>query len=193
MKNEANNSDDIRSRVTKQIIWKAFFDLLSERNFSDVSVQNICTKAQVNRSTFYKYFDSKYDLLDYGITSVIHIEAGLDTAVPSNGSSWETSGPHAALFKYVKEHQKFWNNILSQDGFSSAAFHGMLAGTKMFIEDIYHLPADEIACEIGAQMYIGAIGNLTIWWLKQGCEMPIEELCEYVDTLWRYPKKNSSR
>lgn len=190
---EESKSNDVRSRVTRQLIWEALFELLSERYFSEISVQNICQKAQVNRSTFYHHFKSKYDLLEYGIATIVPQEMGLSTASRRGKINWGKDGPHAALFVYVKEHQRFWNNILVQEGFSETVFRSMLNGTKAFLKKVYVNTADdETANEIAAQMYIGAVGNLTIWWLKQGCEMPIEDLCGYVDALWRYPKKRPS-
>ena len=187
---EAKNS--LRSRITRRMLWEALFSLLEEKYFSQITIQDICARAEVNRSTFYHHFESKYDLLNYGISTVIPKQAGLDKRLPAEGESWSEQGPHTALFAYVKTHQRFWNNLLVKEGFSEEVLTGMLEGTKSFLEEIYtNTDDDETASEIAAQMYIGAVGNLTIWWLRQGCEMPIQQLNSYVDAMWRYPKKTS--
>ena len=186
--------ESLRSRVTRRMLWEAMFSLLEEKYFSEITIQDICARAEVNRSTFYHHFDSKYDLLDYGISTIIPQQAGLKGQMPAKGEKWSEQGPHVALFTYVKRHQRFWNNLLVKEGFSEAVLRGMLDGTKAFLKEIYDdANDDEILSEIAAQMYIGAIGNLTIWWLKQGCEMPIEQLNSYVDTLWRYPRKTAPK
>ena len=190
MMKKTEKKENLRSRVTRRILWEALFSLLEEKYFAEITIQDICTRADVNRSTFYHHFDSKFDLLDYGISTVIPQQAGLEGQLPQKGERWSDQGPHVALFNYVKNHQRFWNNLLVKEGFSEAVLRGMLEGTKAFLKEIYaDETADETTSEIQAQMYIGAVGNLTIWWLKQNCEMPISELNDYVDTFWRYPRK----
>ena len=41
------------------------FSLLSEKSFEEISVGELCERAQYPRATFYNYFDDKYDLLNY--------------------------------------------------------------------------------------------------------------------------------
>ncbi|MEW6400397.1 MAG: TetR family transcriptional regulator, partial [Chloroflexota bacterium] len=53
---------------------KAFEDLLAEKNFESISVQDVTEKAQVNRATFYKHFVDKYALLDYSISQMFRQE-----------------------------------------------------------------------------------------------------------------------
>ena len=58
---------DPRVRRTRGLILQAFNDLLSEKNFESVSVQDVTDKAQINRATFYAHFQDKYALLDFSI------------------------------------------------------------------------------------------------------------------------------
>lgn len=41
----------------------SMFELLSEKSFESVSVNEICLRSGYPRATFYNYFDDKYDLL----------------------------------------------------------------------------------------------------------------------------------
>lgn len=49
---------------TKEKIQKSFLQLLKEKNFMKVSVQDITTVANINRGTFYLHYQDKYDLLN---------------------------------------------------------------------------------------------------------------------------------
>ena len=64
-----NSDEKLDPRVirTRGLILKSFEDLLAEKNFESVSVQDVTDKAQVNRATFYAHFPDKYALLDYSI------------------------------------------------------------------------------------------------------------------------------
>lgn len=55
---------DARIRYTKKRIKEEFIRLLREMPLNKITVTLICKKAQINRATFYKYYDNPYDLLN---------------------------------------------------------------------------------------------------------------------------------
>jgi AcrR family transcriptional regulator len=61
---------DPRVKRTRGLILKSFGDLLAEKSFDSISVQDVTDKAQINRATFYKHFQDKYKLLDYSISQM---------------------------------------------------------------------------------------------------------------------------
>jgi AcrR family transcriptional regulator len=61
---------DPRVKRTRSLILDAFQNLLAEKNFETISVQDVTGKAQINRATFYAHFEDKYALLDYSITQM---------------------------------------------------------------------------------------------------------------------------
>ena len=65
---------DPRFKRTRKLILQAFGDLLAEKNFESISVQDVTDKAEINRATFYKHFVDKYALLDYAITELFRKE-----------------------------------------------------------------------------------------------------------------------
>ncbi len=58
---------DPRVKRTRQLLEQSFLDVVSEKGFQAVSVQDITEKAGVNRATFYAHFPDKYALLDYSV------------------------------------------------------------------------------------------------------------------------------
>ena len=65
---------DPRVKRTRNLILEAFFELLAEKKFESISVQDVTTKAQINRATFYAHFQDKYALLDYSINQMFRQE-----------------------------------------------------------------------------------------------------------------------
>ena len=59
---------DPRIRRTQQLLLQALGELLHEKNFGDISVQDIAERATVNRATFYDHFTDKFALLEAKIT-----------------------------------------------------------------------------------------------------------------------------
>lgn len=46
-----------RTAYTKTAIRRTFFELLEEKDFDRISVREICQRADINRSTFYRHYD----------------------------------------------------------------------------------------------------------------------------------------
>jgi len=57
-------SNDPRVKRTRQLLLQAFGELMEEKGFSAMSIQDITARATVNRGTFYAHFPDKYALLD---------------------------------------------------------------------------------------------------------------------------------
>ncbi|MCC8028230.1 MAG: TetR/AcrR family transcriptional regulator C-terminal domain-containing protein [Lachnospiraceae bacterium] len=54
---------DRRTKYTKSVIRQALFELLTDRPINKITVTDICKKADINRSTFYSYYEDVYALL----------------------------------------------------------------------------------------------------------------------------------
>lgn len=56
----------------KEKIWKAFYKELIKTDvfFKDIRVNDICALAGIHRSTFYRYFEDKYQLLECGLNDL---------------------------------------------------------------------------------------------------------------------------
>jgi len=76
MLSKLNETEKIDPRVlrTRIAIEAAFRQVLAEKSFQAISVQDITEKAGVNRTTFYLHFTDKYALLDYAVDQAFHQE-----------------------------------------------------------------------------------------------------------------------
>ncbi len=55
---------DPRVKRTRHLLQQAFWELMHEKGFSAISIQDIAERATLNRATFYSHFEDKYQLLD---------------------------------------------------------------------------------------------------------------------------------
>lgn len=55
--------NDARIRYTKMVIKDSFVQLLKKKPVEKITVKEICKMAQINRATFYRYYENQYDLL----------------------------------------------------------------------------------------------------------------------------------
>jgi AcrR family transcriptional regulator len=70
----AQKRKDPRVKRTRELIVRAFGELVMEKGHRGLTVQEITERATVNRATFYDHFHDQYELLDYFISEAFHEE-----------------------------------------------------------------------------------------------------------------------
>jgi AcrR family transcriptional regulator len=65
---------DPRVKRTRELIVRAFGELVKEKGHRGLTVQEIAERATVNRATFYDHFRDQYELLDYFISEAFRGE-----------------------------------------------------------------------------------------------------------------------
>lgn len=56
--------DGRRVRMTKMLLKSSLIDIMKTKSIHAISIKEICEGADVNRSTFYRHYDTQYDLYD---------------------------------------------------------------------------------------------------------------------------------
>lgn len=87
-----------RSRLTVRLIREAFLRLLEYVDFDQITVSAICEEAEINRSTFYRYFDNQYQLLE-------SIESELIAELESHGTEMSYLDPSPKARQAVRDTQ----------------------------------------------------------------------------------------
>ena len=64
------HKEDLRITKTKAALTKAFFSMLNDMAFENITVNELCDRADVRRATFYKHFKDKGDFTAYLIKDV---------------------------------------------------------------------------------------------------------------------------
>lgn len=67
-----------RVKMTKQLIKKAFGDLLEKKPINKITVKQICEKADVNRSTFYAHYKDHYELFEEMQSDIISLTPSIN-------------------------------------------------------------------------------------------------------------------
>src|SRR5215468_3821596 len=58
---------DIRVKRTHHLLRQALMELMPEKGFQAITVQDIVDRAMINRGTFYEHFADKYALLEHSL------------------------------------------------------------------------------------------------------------------------------
>ncbi len=96
---------DPRVKRTRQLLQQALLELVQEKRFASITVQDIAERATVNRATLYAHFEDKYHLLDSSIRE--RFQQVVASKLPA-GSTWGVNTLRVligAVFDFLREMQ----------------------------------------------------------------------------------------
>jgi AcrR family transcriptional regulator len=181
--NTSNHKLDLRVRRTYKFLWDALMSLLAERDFETITVTDICERALVHRTTFYKHYEDKYGLLFSGIQDELNLLFEVhDSAVNKPLEMDEVSDSMARLvtvFEHILKHERFYRLMFSGDGFSkfSTLFRKSLA--DRFTRSLQQAGNQgSMPITLHAQLHASAMVTTISWWFENDCPYTPLEMTE---------------
>src|SRR5947199_2284155 len=115
--------EDLRVRRTCKLLTQALIEGTVEKGFAALTVRDITRRAMVNRSTFYRHYLDKYDLLEQHLNEIYEVleEGGIiGEGRPEGIIDEEIIG----LFKQIQQFPDFYRVMLGPqaDAFLSQRF-----------------------------------------------------------------------
>ena len=103
---------DRRIVKTQESMKKAVIELMTEKNFDDITIQDIADRANINRGTIYLHYQDKFDLLDK------LIEAHLNELGDMEKWACELDWSNALVpyFEYFEKNYLFFSTMLASKG-----------------------------------------------------------------------------
>jgi AcrR family transcriptional regulator len=178
---------DLRVRRTHKLLWEALMAELSARSFEEITVTDICERAMVHRTTFYKHYEDKYALLEQGMRQMYEALLAEGHKPPSAFSADDPPPYFIRLFEHVAQHQHFYKLMLCGDGV--ARFQKLI---KEYIAELALAKACEVipgnqhfAFPLVMQMhgFAGAVLGLLTWWLEHDMPLAPRQMAHYLLTL----------
>ena len=108
-----DKADRRRVRKTKAAIFYAFSDLMQEKRYANISVQNIIDRADIGRTTFYAHYSTKEELLDSYINHIFDlliVENDVDET-----DMLDTYIPVQKIFEHILVHNRMLKSLLNSD------------------------------------------------------------------------------
>jgi len=171
---------DRRILRTRKLLWEALIALIEEKDYSEITIQDIADRANVNRVTFYLHYRDKQDLLEKSV-EVIFDEL-TSKITPLTGEAFRMDIPPEGMtlvYQYIAENAAFYRIILGKNGipFLVDRFRKYLA--ELTIQRFPLVVSQEskgrIPLEMVAQYAAGSIIGLITWWLENDMPTPPEE------------------
>lgn len=177
---------DRRQKRTRNAIFAAFTQLLLEKNFEKMTVEEIINRADVGRATFYAHFETKDFLLKELCHELFcHIFDSV-SPTPVNHEHIFSCGEHGSVFLHLLKHMEqndnhilklfaSKNNDLFLRYFTENLGELVRKNLSLFASHKAEaLPEDLWICHIGTTFV-----NTVHWWLKNGKKESAEQVEQY--------------
>jgi AcrR family transcriptional regulator len=176
---------DLRVRRTRKLLWEALMAELSERAFEEITVTDVCERAMVHRTTFYRHYEDKFALLEQGMRQMYDELVAEARHDPPSAFSEDNPPPYfVRLFEHVAEHERFYRLMLCGEGV--ARFQQMV---KNYVAKVVQtraagvIPPSEsrgIPLEMHVQFFAGAVLSLLTWWLENDMPLSPRQMAQYL-------------
>jgi AcrR family transcriptional regulator len=172
---------DRRIQRTRALLLSALLDLIVERGYEDVSVQDIVDRANVGRSTFYKHFLDKRELLLTGIAGLQELLIQQGAAQASSAAPSERLLPFSLpLFQHVEGNIRFCRALLGPDSGAIVEPRIQQILAELASEELAAcvpsgvVPA--VSLDVVVQYTVSAFIGLLRWWMEQPSRCSAEEI-----------------
>jgi AcrR family transcriptional regulator len=155
---------DRRVQRTRRALRLAFVSLLAERGWDWVTVQAVCERADVGRSTFYMHFQGKEDLLEGGLDDLRH---ELRRQATDERESEATLLPFArGLIEHVREQRRLFRAIVGRRSGHVVQMRFRAMVRELVAEDLARHAAPSWHRDAAAHYVAGALVELLAWWME---------------------------
>jgi len=188
------NLEDLRVRRTRKLLQQALLEAASEKGFAHVTVRDITERAMVNRTTFYRHYEDKYDLLAHYIEELSElIDSNEGETSPGNQPLPSLDTPPSGLAKLLQHMQAnadFYRVMLGKQGdptFCAQSFRNYIEqGYRRILssqapKSVPSHPPIDLTVNYLIHAGIGAI----VWWLENDQPCSPEQMAVWLYQLSR--------
>lgn len=173
---------DARVRYTKMVIKEQFIHLLKETSLDKITVTKICDCAEINRATFYKYYNNPADLL-YKIEK--ELLDGLEEKT-NHGKDMSLPEIFRVILEDIKKNGYIYETLFSKNSdaeFRKKVFEIAYRGHFRIIQE--HFPEMPLVQQEYLYYFMAeGCNGIVKQWMRRGMSDSIDNLIEMAQAMF---------
>ena len=169
---------DLRIRRTHKFLQEAMIELITEKGFEAITVGDIAERAMINRATFYRHYQDKYDLAAKIFEETAnHLVENMKPLHKDTRQSAMENPPEIWIqfFEHVAEHARLYRAMLGKNGSPWFAARMREHTIKLMLEIArqYEQPVEPrhqiepaMPQELPAMQLSHVLIGTIVWWLE---------------------------
>ncbi|MBL8156116.1 MAG: TetR/AcrR family transcriptional regulator [Anaerolineae bacterium] len=173
---------DRRKPRTRRLLRDALLDLILEKGYDQVTVQDIADRANLGRATFYLHFVDKEDLLMSSLREMFDdLKARFD--LPTAQEMPLDLPLRAVPFQHADEYRDIYRVILLSQQGTAAVLNGIRDYLAESIQERIEAArgtagTPRVPVEVVAHYLAGALLSMIGWWLRQEMAYSAEAMAD---------------
>ncbi len=166
---------------TRKLLIQATLQLILEKGYNAISIQDITERADLGRGTFYLHFKDKDEIIWTMFQDLLReLEQEAHKQINRRTPQAEFYGL-LNIFHHAEKNRDFYRVMLGSRGSAMLTARVQDLLVKMILDDIRHAPESpdinfNLPEEFEAQMLTGIISRLLYWWLETPNEYSAEQM-----------------
>jgi len=157
-----NSKQDRRSQRTRNLLSEAFVELMREKGYSAITVNDLIERANIGRSTFYSHYRDKDDLFVHELDRVIE---ALTHQIPDQEEI--PFFPSLGLFRHVGEEYELYKALVWTPGIELLIKHLQKSLSARIEQGLQKTERGfDLPLPLLASFMAGSFLSLLKWWLE---------------------------
>jgi AcrR family transcriptional regulator len=162
--------EDRRVRRSRRAMRTALVELVLEKGFAAVTIEEIADRADLARATFYAHYRDKEELLVDVVRDLTHDRERLLPAVEQARSEGFTGLPVRYVFEHAQQHRPVYQVVLRGEG-DGRALREFMHLTSAQVERVFRERAEQLGVtprvpfDVLARAWTGELVGVLAWWV----------------------------
>mgnify|MGYP005810669731 CR=1 FL=1 len=179
-------TENRRVIMTKRLLKESIFELMKNKPLSKITIKEICENADVNRTTFYKYYGDQYSLVKEAEDELL---AKTSEFLRNLSSDEEKIKLLEEFLTYVKNNGEMFDILLDRNSDTDFRIRLMsVAMEKVMIEKYEPSIRDDNKKYVYCMVIMGAISTMSLW-IKSNYDKSIKDVADLMYNLVLYGLK----
>lgn len=175
--------EDRRIRRTQKMLKDSLIELMTEKDFKNISVKDITERADLNRGTFYNHYTDTYDLLQKMESDVL---ADFQDMIDNYLCSFEKGSLMPILLpviQYIEENVKIARILFenSASGDFVYRFHQLISDNGSAIFKKQYPNTDAVTLSYFIEFITYGLTGVLRFWINNGMKESKEKIAEIAD------------
>jgi len=173
--------EDRRVQRTRNMLYEAFMEIMSEKGYEAITVQDIIDRANVGRSTFYFHFSDKEQLLLSSINQLREFlkQQSINRSLPEVSGEYRF-GFSLAMLQHIQSSIRMYKATVSKKGGAFVLQHIQRMLAELTRNEIAaHLPYSaslSIPQDVAIEFVVNTFLLLLTWWVDRNMPCSAEDM-----------------
>ncbi len=179
---------DRRVQRTRQLLQQALLDLILEKGYAVITVQDILDRANLGRSTFYAHYRDKDELLVSEFEHFREMFEQYDAQPAAHAQKrTETPTPSLTFFRHAGQNHVLYKAMVGKQGGEVVQKYLYQYVSEMMQEHLYRQIGSNrnlaVPREVLIHYFVSSFLALLTWWLDHDMPYSAERMEEIFQTL----------